>query len=348
MPFGSDFTALGQPRYPTAMSSSSGRVAAALALVLAGTATPARAQHKPDPAAIEEAKKHMSAGAAFYREPPEGHKCEEALREFTKAYELSGSLKALKGMAICNLFLERDADAIQQYTTYLGGKDPSLDPNERKLLEGDLNRLKAAVATVKLGADRPGVRVTDVRTPSQGSPIRNTYALGDGESPLGIHPGEHVFTASLDGYPDQVWKTTIENGGAYAHVFSFQKVDAPPMITPPPTAPVVTTTRPVPASVWAMTGVTGALGIAWGAMAIRAKLLNDDYAKVNGKKPATELETMRSGVKTANLVADVFLGAAVAGLGTTAILYFTRPSKQVQSGYYLAPSVGGAVLGGVF
>jgi hypothetical protein len=193
------------------------------------------------------------------------------------------------------------------------------------------------------------VRVTDVRTPSKGFPIRNTYALPDsGEKQLGIHPGQHVFTASLDGYPDQVWKVEIANGGTFTHVFSFQKQDAPPIVAPPPTTAPVAMTRPVPASVWAMTGVTGALGIAWGALAIRAKLLNGDYAAANGKRPVTELETMRSGVKTANVVADVFLGAAVASLGTTAILYFTRPSKPAQAGYYVAPTVGGAVVGGLF
>lgn len=325
------------------MLSSSRRVVAALALLaLACGTAPARAQGKPaDPAAIEEARRHMKAGAAFYNDPL-GHKCEEALREFTKAYELSGSMNALKGMAICNLELERDGDAIQQYTTYLAGKGASLEAEERKQLEADLNALKSAAATVRLAADKPGVRVTDVRTPAKGFPIRNTYALPEsGEKQLGIHPGQHVLTASLDGYPDQVWKVEIANGGSYAHVFSFQKQAAPP---PPP----VMMTRPVPASVWAMTGVTGALGIAWGALAIRAKLLNGDYAEANGKRPVAELQSMRSGVTTANVVADVFLGAAVASLGTTAVLYFTRPSKPAKAGYYVAPSVGGAVVGGVF
>lgn len=339
---GSYFTALGQPRYPRAMSPPPGRVAAALALVaLACAAAPVWAQGKPaDPAAIEEAKKHMKAGAAFYNDPA-GHKCEEALREFAKAYELSGSLNALKGMAICNLELERDADAIQQYTAYLAGKGASLDPEEKKQLEADLNALKAAVATVRISANRPGVRVTDVRTPSKGFPISNAYALGEGEKQLGIHPGQHVFTASLDGYPDQVWKEEIANGGTYTHVFTFEK-----------SAPM---TRPVPASVWATAGVTGALAITWGALAIRAKVMNGNYADANGKRPPAELEDMRSGVKTANVVADVFLGAALASLGTTAVLYFTRPSKPapVTTGSLrLAPSVGmsggGVVLGGSF
>ncbi|MFT3774088.1 MAG: hypothetical protein QM820_52655 [Minicystis sp.] len=333
------------------MPSPPARVGAALALAaLVCAALPARAQGKGDPAAIEEARKHMKAGAAFYNDPA-GHKCEEALLEFAKAYEMSGSLNALKGMATCNLLLERDGDAIAQFTTFLAGKGASLDAKEKAQIEADLTALKAAVATVKLSASQPGVRVTDVRTPAQGFPIRNTYTLVEAEKQLGIHPGQHVFTASLDGYPDQVWKVDIVNGGSFAHRFTFEK-EAAPVVTPPP--PAVTMTRPVPTAVWVTTGLTGALGIAWGALAIRAKLLNDDYAKANGKRPAPELETMRSGVKTANLTADVFLGAAVAGLGTTLVLYFTRPSVPAAKtgSLHLVPSVGmtggGAVLGGSF
>jgi hypothetical protein len=339
------------------------RAGAALALgaLLCGAAVaaPAHAQGQaPTPAAIDEAKKHMKAGAAFYNDPPVGHKCEEALREFAKAFDLSGSLNALKGMAVCNLELERDGDAIRGYTAYLAGKGSSLDPGEKAQLEADLNALKAAVATVKIAANRPGVRVVDERTPARGYPVRNVYPLADlGEKQLGIHPGQHVLTASLEGYPDQVWKIDLANGGTFTHVFTFEKSAAPVgPVAPPPVAPVLT--RPVPLSVWVTTGLTGALGIGWAALAVRAKLKNDDYAKVNGKETSAQLTSLRGDVKTANLVADVFLGATVASLGTTLVLYFTRPTKAAPAapapvgGLYLAPTAGisggGAVLGGSF
>src|SRR5437870_11180479 len=84
-----------------------------------------------DPTKLEEAKRHMQAGASFYNDPS-GHKCEEAIREFGKAYELSGSLNALKGQAVCNLELERDGEAIEQYTKYLQGKGASIDPADKQ------------------------------------------------------------------------------------------------------------------------------------------------------------------------------------------------------------------------
>lgn len=317
----------------------------AAAITLA-CASQARAQGQPaGPAAIEEAKKHMKAGAAFYNDP-NGHKCEEALREFIKAYRLSGSLNALKGMAICNLELERDGDAIEQYTTYLAAKGASLDPADKAQVEADLNALKQAVAAVRLSANLPGVRVVDVRTPAKGFPIRNTYTIGAGQTRLGIHPGQHVLTASLAGYPDEIWTVDIANGGAYTHVFEMRR---------PAPAPVPPMTRPVPPSVYVMGGLTVALAVPWVALAVRAKAKNDDYAKVNGHEDAASLTELRDGVKNANILADVFLGATAASLGTTAILYFTRPSKPSagrQGSFYLAPRVGltggEAVLGGSF
>ncbi|MEO5728898.1 MAG: hypothetical protein ABI134_17355, partial [Byssovorax sp.] len=111
------------------MRSSLARVTAAITLaticsVAAPPAAFAQGKQHPaatDPAKLAEAKRHMQAGAAFYNDPS-GHKCEEAIREFGKAYELSGSLNALKGQAVCNLELERDGEAIEQYTKYLAGK----------------------------------------------------------------------------------------------------------------------------------------------------------------------------------------------------------------------------------
>ena len=76
-----------------------------------------------------------------------------------------------------------------------------------------------------------------------------------------------------------------------------------------------------------------------------AEFLSADLAQqidllARGESPAGAVE------KVATYAA--ILGAAVASLGTTAVLYFTRPSKPAKAGYYVAPSVGGAVVGGVF
>src|SRR5262249_12029943 len=159
----------------------------------------------------------------FYNDPS-GHKCEEAIREFGKAYELSGSLNALKGMAICNLELERDGEAIEQYTGFLAGKGSGIDAAEKTQAEADLAALKAAAATVTLTVDKDVVKIPDVRTPARGYPVQNVYTLpAAGSKKIGLHPGQHLFTASVEGKPDLTWKVEIANGGTYEHAFEFLK-----------------------------------------------------------------------------------------------------------------------------
>jgi hypothetical protein len=319
------------------------RLAALVLVALSAASGSARADlPKPnaDPSRIEEARQHMKAGAAFYNDAS-GHKCEEALREFRKAYELSGSVNALKGMAVCSLELERDGDAIEQYEAYLAGKGAAIEPAERAQVEADLAALRAAVATVTLSADRVGVRVTDVRTPAKGYPIRNTYPISPAGTRLAMHPGQHVLTASVDGAPDQVWSVEILNGSTHTHAFSF------------PDAPVgaPATSRPVPASVYVGVALTAALAVPWVVLAVRAKAKHDDYDELNGKAPRMQLELLRDQVKSANLLADVFLGATVASLTVTAALFFSRPTRPLappppKAGSFVVSPTIGASFGG--
>lgn len=322
-----------------------------------------------DDAKIEEAKKHMEAGAAFYNDPG-GHKCEEAYREFKKAYELSGSLNALKGMGVCALELERDGEAIEAYQKYLEGKGDQLDPAEKQQMETDLTALKEAVATVTIRTDKPGVKITDVRQPSRGFPITNHYQGTIEGKTLGIHPGQHTFTATVDGEPDQVWKVDISNGGKYNHIFEFEKgkpVTAEGFTdqdlkgggvgasTTPDQADKAGGTRPVPTSVYVVGGLSVALAVPTAIFMVMAKSKKSDYDAANGHSPKAQLDDMRSSVQSANLVADIFLGATVVGLATTGVLYFTRPTKKpapAAASWHVAPSVGttggGAFVTGTF
>ena len=115
------------------------------ALVVLACPVSGLAQGKPDgppptadPAKIEQAKLHMAAGAALYNDPS-GHKCEEAYVEFGKAYELSGSLNALKNRAVCALELEKDGEALLDYKKVLAGMGEKLPPEEKTQIANDAN-----------------------------------------------------------------------------------------------------------------------------------------------------------------------------------------------------------------
>jgi hypothetical protein len=330
--------------------------ALAVAILGLGLASPAHA----DDDKLAEARQHMQAGAAFYNDPS-GHKCEEAVREFKKAYELSGSLNALRGAAICSLELERDGEAIATYEQYLTGKGDKIDPAEKKQMTADLTALKSAVAWITLRTDRPGVRIVDTRTPARGFPITNRYdGSVDGEK-FGIHPGEHVFTASVSGEPDQVWRVSVVNGTTLEHSFVFD-TSAPAVAAaePPENGPVAgpeapgapmkdtSGSRPVPTSVYVVGGLTVALAVPTVVFMVLATGKKSDYDAANGHATKAELEDLRAGVTTMNLVSDIGMGVTAASLVATGILYFTRPTKSdgpKASAWAVAPIVGPSSAG---
>jgi hypothetical protein len=292
-----------------------------------------------DPAKLEQAKQHMAAGSAFYNDPS-GHKCEEALVEFGKAYELSGSWKALRAMGICELELERDGDAIVHFEEVLRLAGTQLAGADRTQIETDLRALKSAVATLTLRVEPPAARLVATRTPSSGLPKTNRYTLRDGTLKLGIHPGQYSFTVSAEGFSDATWQAEITNGSA---------VDKSVTLTPPvaATAPSPATTqapssaktsaeepeRPVPIAVWILGGTAVASGIASGVFMGLSTVAKSDYDDVNGTGtvPASELESMRSDVVTKSLVADVLLGTSLATAGAAVLLYVLRPEESPSS-----------------
>jgi hypothetical protein len=309
--------------------------AVAVGFALAATPSPAAAQaKKASPEELTQAKKHMEAGAAFYNDPT-GHKCEEAYREFKKAFELSGSAKAVRAMGVCALELERDGDAILHLEKFLELKDEKIPAADVAQAESDLKALRSAVAWVTLSSDRSNVRITDTRTPSKGYPVTNRYVASAAERTLGVHPGLHVFTASSDGAPDLVWKVEVANGAKLKYFFAFdagKPVTADGFDEPPkPAAPPVME-RPVPVSVYVLGGLTVALAVPTTIFMLQAKGAKDDFDAANGVKSAQELEPLRDDVTSSNLLADVFLGAAAASAVTTGILFLTRPEVPAEGG----------------
>jgi hypothetical protein len=337
------------------------------ALVLAGPSV-SHAQGGPpanaDPAKIEQAKKHMAAGAALY-DDPSGHKCEEAYVEFDKAYQLSGSLNALKNRAVCALELEKDGEALADFKKVLAGLGDKLDSSEKAQIEKDVKALEQAVARVTIKLDVPKAKLNDVRTPSRGLPVTNRYDLTAASMTLGVHPGEHAFTATTEDGKELTWKVSVGNGSTHEHTFELTKIPTAPTATAVPTvtgAPTATgapteapMTRPVPLSVKVMAGVTGALAVGTGVMMGVAFAAKSDYDKVNGTG-AGDAEAKRNNVILLNAVSDGLLGGTVLAAGTTLILYLVRPSVKAEEagkpGLFITPvatpAAGGVVAGGRF
>jgi heme exporter protein D len=302
-----------------------------------GSAIAQTADPKASPTAqdVEQAKNHMAAGVAFMQDP-DGARYEEAYPEFRKAYELSGSLNALHNLAISAQKLELDGEAISYYETVLEKKGDDLDENDKAQITRDLAGLKAAVAWVSLSSDRGEVTVVDERTPRSGSRIRNKYKIGIQQKKFGLHPGQHTFTATTEGYPEQVWTVQISNGGSLNHEFVFDK-NAPVTAdgftaddmgtTPDPEPDTGDDGGGLPAYVWIAGGVTIAAAIPMAIfMGMSASQKSEYDNDILGKKPKDEQQEAADSLKTTNLLADVFLGVTAAGAVATVILVIVAMS----------------------
>lgn len=306
---------------------------------------------KPDAAAMEQAKQHMAAGSAFYNDPS-GHKCEEALVEFQKAHELSGSWKALRAMAICEQFLERDDLAIRHYDAVLVAAGKDLDAADRAQIENDLKALKSAVAKLELTSNQDGVRLVATRQPASGLPVTNRFEVPAAGVTISLHPGQYTFVASREGFEALTWQAEVTNGSSSKKAIELKPAAIATPDKPedkPGTPAPVEMERPVPITVWIFTGLTGACAITSGTFMGLAKVANDDFSAKNGSAPQGELEDLRSDVITKNIVADVFLGATVASAATTLIFYFTRPEVPVKKdekvSWTVIPAVGAGGAG---
>lgn len=316
---------------------------------------PAVGEAAPTPEEMAEAERQFDAGVAFW-EDPDGAKYEEAYAAFKRAHELSGSLNALLNVAICAQHLELDGEAIELYETYLRQNAAKAEPDDATQAEADLARLKATVSWVTLSASKPGATIVDVRTPSQKPAVRHTYQAGPEPKVWGLHAGDHVFTASLEGHPDETWAVRLDPGSKHTHTFTFAAT-APP--------PETEAERPVPVYVWVAGGATLAAAGAWGTFLGLSVSKKAEYDEAVGVTPIEDQQEKRDQLVLNNTLADVFLGVSIAGAATTAVLFFTRPTvggsndgdraarAQIGLDWAIMPTAdprggGGALLSGSF
>jgi hypothetical protein len=267
----------------------------------------------------EEARTHFAAGVALLQDP-KAPRYEEAYREFKTAYAASPSYKILGNLGLCAMKIERDAEAIQAYETYLKEAGPEVTAEQRAQVQRDLLTLRAGVLEVTVSSDPPGASIVDSRTPVEGPDVRNSYGSILTPTPLGLRHGHHVITARLQGYLDQQWEFDATSSTAPPHVFTMAR---------PVAAEVqMVRERPVPTAAYVAGGVTIALAIGgsfFGALALQR---HSDFVSANDGFHVAEASSDRSSGQTLNIVTDAFLGAAIVGAGVTAYLILSRATVE--------------------
>jgi hypothetical protein len=298
---------------------------------------------------MEEGRRLFRVGVALLQDP-DGARYEDARIQFQRAYDLTRSWKVLGNLGLCQLKLERDGEAIESYEKYLAEGGDEIDAGERAQIGRDVAVLKAQVAHVKLTLPEAGVLVIDERSDVRGGKIINEYAAAGTTLELGIHPGRHEIVARKGGRESR-WSTQITPGSTVEHGFEWaaDASAAPAVSGTPATTPatadrgVEESSRPVPATVWVAAGITGALTIGAAATGVIALSKRSDFDAINDSSHSeAEKKDAHDSATSMGMLSTVLTGAAIAGAGVTAYLFFTRPEQpEKQHGRALvAPWVG--------
>jgi len=207
------------------------------AVLLLLSAASATAQAAPKDSAktvqiTDKARELFRTGVTLLQDP-DGARYEEAYQQFKAAYAESPSWKILGNLGVTAMKLERDGEAINAFQGYLeqGGKE--LSKAERAQFQSDLDTLSATAATVTISGLPAGTRVTDVRSPNQGSDVKNYHEVPQGEPlVLRVRPGAHRFSAQWADQPAQTHELEASVRGA--HEVKFEAVRPEPVQQPEP------------------------------------------------------------------------------------------------------------------
>ena len=297
------------------------------ALFAFGGSAFAQCNESPSDYQKSQALEAMGAGVAFLQDP-DGSRYEDAYPQFKKAYDLTCSVNALQNLALCEMNIELDGDAITHYEIVLA-KKTDLAEADRRQIESDLARLKTSVVWVTVSADQAGVTLKNSRTPNRGAVIRNTYSIGLQQTQLGIHPGSHVFTALNPEGVEVEWKVELAPGARETHQFTFANAPVPVPGGQPGPQPIVPPEEKggdVPVYVWAVGGVAVAsavvMAVLMGVSSSKKSTYDDE---ILGKKPVQEQVDAASEVQTLSGAADAFIVVTVAAAATAVVLFFVAP-----------------------
>jgi tetratricopeptide (TPR) repeat protein len=176
-------------------------VGLALACAVALGSVPAAAQDDGD-ADMQEARSLFVAGVAAV----DAGRWADAIRSFSRAYELSGRPIALYNVAFALRALGRHVEARDAFERLLRLHGPDLDDTRRRESEGFLREERARVATLQLVGLSHDLRY-GVRLDGDG-------VEDDGDRPLSLEvdPGDHALVVGADGFEDFLWEGDVGDG----------------------------------------------------------------------------------------------------------------------------------------
>jgi hypothetical protein len=310
------------------------------------TAQPApRADAPPQATAAEQPEVHFRRAVTLYKDGDYAG----ALVEFRRAYELSPNYRVLYNIGQSLYQLQRYADALTTFESYLAQGGAQIADARRTSVEGDIRQLQARVGRVQVAVNLEGaeVRVDDETVGT--SPLAAPVRVSIGHRKITVAKAGRVpierFVDVAAGDRVQVSLEFPEQPPAVALVPAPPPASAPAPVVPPapePTVPPPLATHDVPPPgsspsipwvPWAVAGVFAAGTIVTGALTLAAK--GDLTSKLDAYPgdPAA-IDQDRNRAKTFSYVSDGLLAATVVSAGIAAYFTFVRraPAASVNVG----------------
>ena len=291
-----------------------------LALFLVGAV--ARAAHAD--AKLDEAKQHLDAATQFYDE----NNFRAALAELQRAYELAPSYKILFNIGQVEMELQDYAGALRAYSRYLSEGGPDVPAERGKQVRADIERLRGRVGKIA------------VQTAAGAEVLVDDVAIGFAPlpEPVAVNAGRHKVTVHIAGKDPVSRIYDVAGRQEIAAVIASQRPDeagvelsgavapapaAPPALPAAAVAPAPTRSK---LPLYVSWGVTGALGVTTGVLALSARSANNDLASLRGSFAVTpaQLVAQRDTVHRDALLTDLTLGATLVSAAAATYLTVTR------------------------
>lgn len=189
--------------------------------VVAALAAPAAAD---DAAATKrEADRHFKTGVKLFEES----KYSEALAEFEQAYALASHPLVLYNLAATHRALSQYAQAVDFYNRFLSEGKGVVKPAQLAKGQRELDDLLRLIARVDVTTDPPGAAVSVDGRAIGATPLGQPLILG---------PGDHVVSATLEGYDPAERSVRVAAGDTLAVALTLAKKAEAPAMEQPTTA----------------------------------------------------------------------------------------------------------------
>jgi len=282
----------------------------ALAFALAAAVVAPRAAHAQS-SGVDEGRTRFTRGIDLYKEG----NFHAALAEFRAAYAAAPSFRIHYNLGQTLYQLQDYAGAVRAFEQYLREGGDKVEPERKKEVDADLEKLRPRVAQIVFVVNVPAAEVSIDEEP-RGKVQKDPMLVSAGRRRISVTAsGYQTETRVLDIAGTQRLELTFElkpiGGAATAPATSRASTQDYPSTHPKSRAPF-----------YLGLVTTGVLGAGTVVMAIVASSKHSDYQKaLDVPNDKQKLDDARSATKTTALVGDILGGATVLAGGLTVLAW---------------------------